>query len=291
MVSDISGSINAQIVFPGQEIKVGPDFLHGKNTMMVKDKLVATVCGFVQQVNKLVIVVPIRSRYNPHIGDLVVGRIDDIGQQRWNVDIGAAQRSQLMLTAIQLPDAAQRRRTHQDALEMRKFFVEGDILSAEVQKVDLGSESSHLHTRTAKYGRMENGIVVQVQASLVGRQSSHLAILSCGVQVMLGVNGKVFIGAAPKESAMDTLNFTKNKADEYKHVEVDLREKIARVRNCVVALGNHHKKITMGNIERLFASSVNLGVTAKDLLDPVVSRPLIDGMLLGGEEDEDVDME
>jgi hypothetical protein len=37
------------------------------------------------QVNKLICVRPLRSRYVPEIGDVVVGRITEVGQRRWKV--------------------------------------------------------------------------------------------------------------------------------------------------------------------------------------------------------------
>jgi exosome complex component RRP4 len=105
--------------------------------MMVEDedevRLVATTCGVVQRLNKLVMVRPYKSRYVPEIGDVVVGRVTEIQARRWAVDIGARPQSSLQLSAVELPGGIQRRRTQEDELNMRQVFREGDIIATEVR--------------------------------------------------------------------------------------------------------------------------------------------------------------
>jgi hypothetical protein len=53
--------------------------------------LVHAIAGVVHRVNKLVSVLPVKARYSGQIGDVVIGRILDVGQKRWRVDINANQ--------------------------------------------------------------------------------------------------------------------------------------------------------------------------------------------------------
>ncbi len=47
--------------------------------MYVEDnKMIASVCGVVERVNKLISVRPYKSRYVPKIGDVVIGRVTDV---------------------------------------------------------------------------------------------------------------------------------------------------------------------------------------------------------------------
>ena len=41
--------------------------------------MIASVCGIVERVNKLISVRPMKSRYIPKIGDVVVGRVVSVG--------------------------------------------------------------------------------------------------------------------------------------------------------------------------------------------------------------------
>lgn len=139
----------------------------GHGTYIHDGNLVATVSGIVDRVNKLVSVLPLKSRYvdsvsytagvvpkqstsrfQGEIGDVVVGRIVEVAHKRWKVDIQGRQHALLMLSSINLPGGAQvlralgsyarqsaklmpeqRRRSAADALQMRNFFAEGDLIS------------------------------------------------------------------------------------------------------------------------------------------------------------------
>jgi exosome complex component RRP4 len=68
------------------------------------------------------------------IGDVVVGRIKEKAAKKWRVDIKAHQDALLLLSSINLPGGVQRRKTENDELEMDTYFVEGEMISAEVQQ-------------------------------------------------------------------------------------------------------------------------------------------------------------
>ena len=123
------------LVTPGEPIPTEPGCLRGHGTLLRADgALVATVAGVVERVNKLVSVRPLRSRYVGEVGDVVLCRVLEVGQKRWKVDVQARQHGVLMLSSINLPGGEQRRRTAEDQLNMRQFYVEGDVLSAEARR-------------------------------------------------------------------------------------------------------------------------------------------------------------
>lgn len=158
----------------------------GHGTYSEGGKLIAAVAGVVERLNKLISVRPLRSRcaargsgrpnaarsrpsltarplahprrparpsYVGNVGDVVVGRVVDVGAKRWRVDIGAPQvrpasapchlaahaplllslprpqHAVLMLSSIILPGGEQRRRTAEDQMQMRGFFREHDLVS------------------------------------------------------------------------------------------------------------------------------------------------------------------
>jgi exosome complex component RRP4 len=133
--------------------------------------IIATVAGTVQKTNKLLSVHPLRARYTPEIGDLVVGRIVEVQSKRWKVDIAAPLLAQLPLSAINLPGGILRRRTSADELQIRTFFGEGDLVVAEVQSVHQDGSAS-LHTRSLKYGKLRNGVFLAVSGTGGGGSSS-----------------------------------------------------------------------------------------------------------------------
>ena len=134
---------------------------HGTYTTPLSTSIIATVAGTVQKTNKLLSVRPLRARYTPEIGDLVVGRIVEVQSRRWKVDVAAPLLAQLPLSAINLPGGILRRRTSADELQIRTFFSEGDLVVAEVQNVHSDGAAS-LHTRSLKYGKLRNGFFLAV---------------------------------------------------------------------------------------------------------------------------------
>ncbi|OAE28603.1 hypothetical protein AXG93_2175s1870 [Marchantia polymorpha subsp. ruderalis] len=77
---DAAGSVHSSaFVNVGDTIPVDYEngYLRGHGTQVVDGQLLATVCGVVERVNKLVSVRPLRARYNPETGDVVVGRVTE----------------------------------------------------------------------------------------------------------------------------------------------------------------------------------------------------------------------
>lgn len=106
---------------------------------MEDDRLHASVAGIVDKVNKLICVKPLKTRwlfcyptrdtnwawspeidvvlkngwqlsvtgilfrYNGEVGDVLIGRILEVGQRRWKVDTNTKLDSMLMLSAVNLP--------------------------------------------------------------------------------------------------------------------------------------------------------------------------------------------
>jgi exosome complex component RRP4 len=194
------------------------DICSGHGTYVGEDeKVIASVTGCVQRVNKLLSVKPLKSRcsnslfltllinrYEPQIGDLIVGRIREVGPKRWLVDIAAKQDAILHLASINLPGGILRRRTTEDELQMRTFFGEGDLLVAEVQQL-FSDGAASLHTRSLKYGKLRNGVFVSIPPMLVVRSKSHMYSLGNGVHCILGVNGFIWVR---KDSVMVPSNVT-----------------------------------------------------------------------------------
>lgn len=81
---------------------------------------------------------------------------------------------------------------------MRAFFEESDLLVAEVQSL-FGDGSISLHTRSLRYGKLRNGQLVVVPNGLVRRLKSHFFSLPCGVDLILGLNGYIWISKHIKE--------------------------------------------------------------------------------------------
>lgn len=272
--SSSSSTSSLRYVTCGDPIVAESGCLMGHGTMSVNDRLVSSVSGFVDRVNKLVSVRPVQNRYGGEVGDVIVGRVVEVGDKKWKVDVGGRQHAVLQLSAVNLPGGVQRRRTVEDSLNMRTFFQENDLISAEVQKIH-GDGSISLHTRNLKYGRLGNGTLISVPHNLIKRCKQHFQILSEEIQIeiILGLNGFIWIQEAPlvrPHLSQDPKQLAREEeegiAPTYTPVTVEGRERVARVRNSIIALGKMGIVVFNATVSDVYLSSVQLGLPAKDML-------------------------
>jgi exosome complex component RRP4 len=265
------------ITSPGEVISSSQTYMRGHGTYIDKDEIVAAVTGTIQRVNKLISVRALRSRYNPEIGDLVVGRITEVAARRWKVDAHGRQDAILMLSSINLPGGIQRRKLESDELQMRNFFEEGDLLVAEVQAFFADGAMS-LHTRSLKYGKLRNGQLVIVSPVLIRRLKSHFFSLPCGVDIILGVNGYIWVSKHVKESeqvgeeGFDAEAVYSNKNDD---IDPSIRTAISRVTNIIRVLANYSVPLSDTILVAAYDWVIEQGVSVKDLLTADVGEALV----------------
>ncbi|XP_060551302.1 exosome complex component RRP4-like [Ruditapes philippinarum] len=259
----------SNLVTPGDVITSDTGFMRGHGTFMEDGRHHASVAGVVQRVNKLICVKPLKTRYNGEVGDIVVGRILEVGLKRWKVDTHAKLDSVLMLSSVNLPGGELRRRSEEDEKLMRHYLKEGDLISAEVQSV-YSDGSLSLHTRSLKYGKLGQGSLYLVSPSLIKRRKTHFHYLPCGATVILGNNGYVWICPTEGEVSEQTGGYEQNlepvlRAD---------REVVARLGNCVQALADH--KMMLFDTSILYTYEASLKFPIKDIMKPEVKTEIID---------------
>jgi exosome complex component RRP4 len=284
-------SSSLHLVIPGQVIAAsstaedgGDDnttFLRGHGTFVEhhrdEDRLVASVCGIVHRVNKLITVIPFcESIYQGHVGDLVVGRVTSVGTTRWTVSLVAQQKdASLPLSGVHLPGGAQRLRTAQDQRDMRLFLQEGDLISAEVHKVQQSDGTLLLHTRSFRYTKLENGSLIRVPPALIPRRKNHyMCLIDNTLDVLWGTNGNIWIQRKMKEQggedAKDLADLQEQLRSEHAStpVEYETRQSIARLRNAIECLRLVHAMVTPENAEIIYGLSIKLNLTPSQMVLP-----------------------
>uniref|UniRef100_A0A1B6MIS7 Uncharacterized protein n=1 Tax=Graphocephala atropunctata TaxID=36148 RepID=A0A1B6MIS7_9HEMI len=226
-----SENIAPNFFTPGQKIINQSGFMRGHGTYVEGDDLKASVAGVVEKVNKLILVRPLKMRYNGEVGDVVVGRVTELQQKRWKVDTCSRLDSVLLLSSVNLPGGELRRRSTEDEQMMRKYLCEGDLISAEVQSI-FSDGSLSLHTRSLKYGKLSQGVLVKVFPGLIKRRKTHFHKLPCGASIILGNNGYIWICPTAQEDE-GAGGFVQNLDQAVMRSD---REVIARLRNCILAL-------------------------------------------------------
>ncbi|KAL9110101.1 MAG: hypothetical protein Q9227_005294 [Pyrenula ochraceoflavens] len=261
---------------------------HGTYTVPPHPTIRATLAGTILKTNKLLSVLPLRARYTPEIGDLVVGRIVEVQTRRWKVDVAAPLLAQLPLSSINLPGGILRRKTTADELQMRSYFQEGDLLVAEVQQIGSQDGAATLHTRSLKYGKLKNGMFLAVSGTGGGgggvvrsrRQVWTIETAHGGgeVDVVLGVNGYIWLakhseveaaGAKQQVSISNIEETVSNSIYSSQNDEIsrNTRQEIAKLASCINVLAEEGIRVDEVTVTRAYEAALELEAGSLDVDD------------------------
>ncbi|OAP65374.1 hypothetical protein AYL99_01346 [Fonsecaea erecta] len=276
-------SSSRQIALPGEVITDDTQWMRGHGTFMPEQSttMIATLAGALKKTNKLLSVAPLRARYTPEIGDLVVGRIVEVQKSQWKVDVAAPLLAQLPLSSINLPGGVLRRRTTADELQMRNYFQEGDLVVAEVQQLRSSDGTANLHTRSLKYGKLRNGMFLAVTGTGGGggvvRSRRQVFTVNSGAQgggdvnVILGVNGYIWLSKhmeqAEDQGRMTSGGVSISNLDDvvssaiYSSQNDDIgegtRREIARIAECIKILAEDGVRVDEDSVLKAYEAAVD----------------------------------
>ena len=299
-------SNSRSIVVPGESITAETQWMRGHGTTTTLSPtntlITAALAGPVISTNKLISVDPLRARYTPEIGDLVLGRIVSVEKNQWRVDVAAPLLAKLSMSSINLPGGALRRRTANDELQMRKYFQEGDLLVAEVQQVSSSDGSATLHARSLKYGKLRNGVFLAVAGTGGGgvvrsrRQQFVVGHVGGEVDVILGVNGYVWLSRHLEEvkaeigiSNLDEQVGWDAYSSQNESIGVGTRREMARLSEVIKCLAEAAVRVDEENVRRgcdvaqelTLAEGVDGDIGGKEMLDSEFRRRVVEGVSAG----------
>ncbi|XP_051118726.1 exosome complex component RRP4 homolog isoform X2 [Andrographis paniculata] len=255
--------------------------LKGHGTAEMDGRVVATLCGVVERVNKLVYVRSLRARYKPEIGDIIIGRVLEVAPKRWRLEINFSQDAVLMLSSMNLPDGIQRRRTAVDELNMRSIFEENDVICAEVRGFQHDG-ALHLQARSQKYGKLKTGQLLTIPPYLVKKRKQHFHYLDqYGIDLILGCNGFIWVGEhvevkddmvedvlekSPEPQNAKPCNTPVDKPLEETRTPLATRQNICRAANAIRVLSTLGFTITVEIIMEIVDLSISSSVDIHEML-------------------------
>ncbi len=186
-----------QVVAPGELLADG-DHLLGDNSYRIGNQIFSACIGLVEVDGNRVFVVPLKGGYIPRVGDLVAGRIVDIGLSGWSVDILAPYPAMLPASETPGPRGPRRR-------DLSATFDVGDTVLAQVLAFDR-TRDPLLTIKGPGLGKVSTGRVVEISAAkiprLIGRKGSMIDMLKreTGSQITVGQNGVALVWGKTQES-------------------------------------------------------------------------------------------
>ncbi len=186
-----------QVVAPGELLAEG-DHLLGDNSYRIGNQIFSACIGLAEVDGNRVFVVPLKGGYIPRVGDLVAGRIVDIGLSGWSVDILAPYPAMLPASETPGPRGPRRR-------DLSETFDVGDTVLAQVLAFDR-TRDPLLTIKGPGLGKVSTGRVIEISAAkiprLIGRKGSMISMLKreTGSQITVGQNGVALVWGKTPES-------------------------------------------------------------------------------------------
>ncbi|BBL61267.1 hypothetical protein MARBORIA2_04890 [Methanobrevibacter arboriphilus] len=176
-----------ELVVPGQ-ILAEEGYYSGRGTFKDGNCVCSSLMGLVSLRNKKISVIPLKSKYVPKKGDVVIGEIDDVRFSMWGVDINSPYSGILPASEV----------FGREKKELSKVFDIGDVLFLrvvdvdEVKKVKLGLKGRGM-------GKFKGGILVDITPTkvprLIGKKGSMINMIKdkTKCKIVVGQNGLVWV--------------------------------------------------------------------------------------------------
>jgi exosome complex component RRP4 len=202
-----------QLVAPGEILAEGR-YLTGENTHREGEKVYSSKIGIVEVVGDRLGVIPLKGPYIPHIGDVVVGRIVDVGMSGWIVDIDAPYPALLPLSETF------GHRGPRGRVDLTKIYEIGDLVVCEVLAFDR-TRDPLITTKGPGLGKITSGRVIRLSPTkvprLIGRKGSMISLIkkATGASIMVGQNGIILVsGRSPhsENAAIEAIRMIEREA-------------------------------------------------------------------------------
>ena len=188
MQSSDSKESAREIVVPGDLLAISSKKA-GPGTYSEGGKIFASQLGIKSVRPDSISVVPLAGQYIPVRGDLVVGKIVDVGASNWLVDINSPYPAPLHVNEVPW---------RVEFGETRKFMGVGDVLLLEVVGVN---EVKRISVSMQEHGlrKLTGGMVIEVSPSkvprVIGKNGSMIQMLKnmTGCRIYVGQNGRIWI--------------------------------------------------------------------------------------------------
>ena len=178
---------NKELVIPGQ-ILSDDEYYSGRGTFKENGKVCSSLLGRVSLRNKKLRVIPLKSKYVPKKGDVVIGKINDVRFSMWDVDINSPYSG--ILPAFEV--------FGREKKELNRVYDVGDVLFLRVVDVD-EIKKAKLGLKGRGMGKFKGGIIVDIAPTkvprLIGKKGSMINMIKdkTKCKIVVGQNGLVWI--------------------------------------------------------------------------------------------------
>lgn len=182
---------NRELVMPGQLLAEG-GYILDEGAFREGGRVYASVVGLADIHGQKIRVIPLRGRYIPKHGDIVIGVVIDTHYSGWILDLNSPYVGNLFVSDLL------RRKVDLVREDIGQYLGIGDVVVAKIKDVN-ELMRVQLEAGEPGMGRVAGGKLVEVVPTkiprIIGRKGSMLNVLQSlgGCRLTVGQNGRVMI--------------------------------------------------------------------------------------------------
>lgn len=183
-----------QIVFPSQILGDVKTHKAGKGTFIEDGKIISERIGILNENSNYINVIPLKGRYEPVIGDFVIGVVEEALSAGWLIDINAP--SPAFLHTEEVPWDVEFGATE-------KYLNTGDSIMAKVLKID-EAKKMQVTMKDRNLFKINGGDIIEVEPSrvprIIGKKGSMISLIKKYIRcrIFVGQNGIIWVDAESK---------------------------------------------------------------------------------------------
>ncbi len=186
-----------KVIIPGEVIVKGKEYLPGEWTEKRNDEIVSQRFGVVEEVNKLVRIIPVSGPYQPRRGNVVIGEVVNVLSNGWFIDIDTPESAFLSLSEVP---------GYVNKGELAEVLDTGSMVVAKIANIN--KRGIDLTIRAAGLGQIEDGIIMNVNSNkvprVIGKEGSMINLIKENTKcdITVGQNGVIWISGETTEAEL-----------------------------------------------------------------------------------------
>lgn len=198
---------NHAIVIPGDLLAEGT-IRCGEGVIKRENFYYSTVVGLFQDKGDYIQVKSLKGKYFPRPGDLVIGKIVEVGLTNWLIDIGSP------YFAVLLANNATEKKFDPVKDDARRIFSIGDIILTKIVSFDR-TRDPQVITNERGLGKLRGGRIIEIEAAhiprVIGKKGTMINMVKrlTRTQIITGQNGRIWIQGKKKEDELKAIESIK----------------------------------------------------------------------------------
>ncbi len=185
----------------------------GRGTFIENGKIISGKLGVLSANSNYINIVPLKGRYEPNLGDFVIGVVEEALSSGWLVDINAP--SPAFLHQNEVPWDI-------EFGETEKYLNRGDSVMAKILQID-ESKKFQITLKDRNLYKIKGGHIIDVEPSrvprIIGKKGSMITLIKKYIRcrIFVGQNGKIWIDGDTEsiKKVLQTIYKIENEAISY----------------------------------------------------------------------------